>query len=150
MRGGAIVILASLVGAWALGLAEAGSNEEPPPPNVVKPIEPDDSPNYDIKGSSIVEKSDAPRTRNADPSEDADVEPIVDTGDETTDEVDGDPADPTPDSPDPTPDSPDPTPDSPDPTTPPPPTDPPGQPEEECTDLVSVLNCVLDPITSQP
>ena len=92
MRGGAVVILAVLVGAWALGLAEARDKEKSPPPNVVKPIDPDDSRIYDVKQSRVVKKSDAPRTREADPSDAAVIEPIVDTGDESTDDgTDGGP-----------------------------------------------------------
>lgn len=150
MRGGAVAIVAVLVGAWALGLAEAGDEDKSPPPNVVKPVDPGDSPTYDIRRSKSVEKSDAPRTRQPDPTQQAVVESIVDTADDPT----PDSVDPTPDSVDPTPDAPDPGWDPQDPSTPPPPSNPPSnppnEPEEECTDLVSVLNCVLDPITGQP
>ena len=148
MRGGAVVILAALVGAWALGLAEAGDNEKSPPPNVVKPIDPDDSPLYDIQRSSVVKKSDAPRTRQPDPSDarSSSRSRTPPTRPRRTAATGPDPRRARTRRP-------------PLPTrrrtprirpTPQPPTNPPGEPEQECTDLVSVLNCVLDPITGQP
>ncbi len=147
MRGGAVVILAALVGAWALGLAEAGGKDEKsPPPNVVQPNDPGDSQVYNIQRSRVVEKSDAPRTREPDPSDAAVDEPIG-----TSEEPEGDGGDSTPTGTDPT------TPAEPDPSldpgpspTPQPPSNPPNEPEQECTDLASVPDCVLDPITGQP
>lgn len=150
MRGGAVVILAALVGAWALGLAEAGGKEKSPAPNVVKPNDPEDSRTYDIRRSRAVEKAEGPRTKKPDPSDAAVNEPVVNTSEEPVDDGDTTPTgtDPTaPAEPDPSLD-PDPGP-GPSPT-PPPPTNPPTQPEQECTDLASVVDCVLDPVTSQP
>src|SRR5690349_15303489 len=148
MRGGAVAIVAALVGAWALGLAEAGDKgDDAPPPNVVQKDDRNDAPDYEVKRSGVVDKAEERRTRDADPTQDAGIEQVVDTVD-TTDEdsiVDGGDTDPSP-SDDPTPDSPDSgwEPDD-DPTTPTqPPTNPPTQPEDECTDLMSSLNCVID------
>lgn len=148
MRGGAVVILAALVGAWALGLADAEEKEKTPP-NVVQPADdPDDGPSYDIKGSDAVKKAKEQRTRDADPTQDAGIQSIADTGDDPTDSVASDPTTPTGADPT-TPASPDPSWDPDDPTHTPnppsnPPSNPPTEPEEECTDLASTLNCVID------
>ena len=147
MRGGAVIIVTALVGAWALGLADAEEKEKTPP-NVVQEADPDDQPSYDIKGADAVEKAEERRTREADrtdSTQDPGIQSIADTADDPTSSA----PDPTPSGADPTTPTSDPDWDPDDPTHTPnppsnPPSNPPNQPEEECTDLVSGLNCVLD------
>jgi hypothetical protein len=158
LRGVAVAVLAVLVAAWAFGLAKIGGDPSPAASPPAPPVsESSFSPAvFDIVGSIVVEKEKVRRTRDA-TSEDALTDPSTDAFDEPTDA----PGTPAPTSPDPTSPEPsdepsDPPPSPPTPSNPPtnppanPPTNPPAPPAEECTDLLDILDCVLDPITGSP
>lgn len=141
LRGGVVAVIAFLVGAWALGLAEL-SDSAPSREKATIPESPEESPAYDIRNAIVVEKARERRTRDADPTQ----EPSTDAP-EATDDGSSTPTEPSPDptSPGPSPSDP---PDSDGPT--PTPSDPPSQPDDECTDLGGAVNCMLSPITSHP
>lgn len=147
LRGVAVAVFAVLVGAWAMGFAPA-EDTPPPPENVVSPVSPDRSRAPDGKRSTGPERMKPKRAREATPSQAASTE----SPDTVAEPTDDDPSTSAPTSPDPTSDSPEPS-DGPSdsPTRPPQtPSNPPTHPEEECTDLGGVLNCVLEPITDRP
>lgn len=156
MRGGAVVILGALVGAWALSFAQP-DEEEKPAPNVVQTEDPDDGRTYDVQRAGYVKKAKKKRADKPEQTEDAAetaVEQATDAATTAPPPSTTDP-DPTPTGSDPTtPAGPKPTKPTKPPKTPGPspnqPTNPPTQPGQECTDLISVINCVLDPITGRP
>ena len=138
LRGVAVTVFAVVVGAWAVGLAQLGNGS---PPNE-KPSTPASS---DDPDSIVLEKPTPPRKREADPSREGRTGPRADTTGAPADDATGTPTQPstTPTSDPPSP-SQEPSDPSPQPQTP---SSPPSEPPDECTDLV---DCVLDPITSQP
>ncbi|HYH10862.1 MAG TPA: hypothetical protein VD789_00810 [Thermomicrobiales bacterium] len=150
LRGGAVAVFGVLVGAWGVGFADLGdtkaSSEKPPAAE-----SPDDQPTLDDKRWVVHPEAKKPRrTRDAEVAQAVLTEDDPETAEEPAADPTDPPASPTP-STDPDPSfSPDPAP-TPGPSNPPtsPPTNPPG-PGEECTDLSSVLDCALDPITGQP
>ena len=147
LRGGAVTVLTALVGAWAVGLAEVGDSGPPGGRNTA-PATADDSPRPVIHRAIVVKRAEPRRTRGTDPSQAASTEAGPDAAEDPATEV---PSASGPTSEAPTPDPSDPSDPSPDPSpTPDPPSSPPSQPGEECTDLVSVIDCALDPITGQP
>lgn len=145
LRGGVVAVIAFLVGAWALGLAEL-SDSAPSREKVTSPESPEESPAYDIRNAIVVEKARQRRTRDADPTQEPGTEPSTDAA-EPTDDAPSTPGEPSPDptSPGPSPSDP---PDSDGPT--PTPSDPPSQPGDECTDPGGAVDCLLSPITSHP
>jgi hypothetical protein len=141
LRGVTVAVFAVLVGAWAVGVAELGDSS-PPADKSHAPVSRDEAAVSDRQDSTVAEKTKPRHTRDADPTQEALAEPSPDT----TETIPDAPA-PTGTTPDPS----DPT-DEPSDSTPPShaPSTPPSQPTDDCTELVGVLNCVLDPITGHP
>ncbi len=154
VRGAVVTVLAVLVGAWAVGVVGLGGSPSPAAERE-RPATPQSSTVPDDQRRSG--RQEAPRrTRKADRSEDAVIQPISDTDVDPTADAPTTPAPTGPGSPHPSDDPSDsPSPSNP-PTNPPghppshPPSQPPGQPADDCTDLSDALDCVLDPITSSP
>lgn len=145
LRGSAAAIFGLLVGAWAVGLA--GADEAASPVDKLSiPASPDSSSVPVSERSTDRESGKFRRTRALRPSPDGLTEPSQDVAD---DPASDDPATPDPTSPDPspTPQGPSQPPDSP---PPPPPSNSPNQPDDECTDLGSTVDCALDPFTGGP
>lgn len=140
-------VLAVLVGAWAVGVTRPGdtaaSKEDTSSPS------PSDSPtDSDDDPFEIVETTDPGATSSATPSEDASAEAtpgaVVPVADEPA---------PAPATPEPVPvATPKPPAQTPKPSTRPTPTPTPSptQPANGCTEWTGVVDCILDPITSQP
>jgi hypothetical protein len=146
LRGGAVAVIAALVGAWAVGLAGAGDSG-PPGGRHATAATSDDPPRPVIHRAIVVKRAEPRRTSGTDPSPAAFTEAGPDAAEEPATEL---PSAPGPTSDATTPDPSDPS-LSPDPSpTPDPPSSPPSRPGEECTDLVSVVDCALDPITGRP
>ena len=150
IRGAVVTALAVLVAAWAVGIVGLGDSPSPAAERV-RSTTPESSTTPDDQ--RWAGRQETPRrTRKADPSKDAVVEPIADTADDPTTDAPTTPAPTSPNTPDPS-DEPS---DSPSPSDPPssppsnPPSTPPSPPDEECTDPSDVLDCVLDPITGGP
>lgn len=147
LRGSAVAVVAVLVGAWALGLAELGEAPSAPA-NVTTPVSPDNSRNPDAQRSAGPEKAKPRRNRDgASPSESSPstvVEPAADVP--GTEAPPSSTHTPSPTDPSGQPSNPPP------PTHPPthPPSNPPSQPSDDCDDLTEVLDCVLNPVTGRP
>ncbi|MCX6398352.1 MAG: hypothetical protein NTX33_00280 [Propionibacteriales bacterium] len=145
LRGCAAAVLAVLVGAWALGVANGGDSSSPkkeagdPAPadtSSVASDEPSAVETTEPEGASTTDATE-------DTTEDAVDEPTPDTV-ESPGEVAGIVETQTPSAkPKPRPAS-----QTPKPSNTPTPT--PSQPADECTDLAHVLDCVLAPITTKP
>lgn len=146
IRGIAVVVVAMLAVAWAVGVADLGSSS-PPSDGPSGPPSPEPSTRID-DGTPVVqerptprptEKPPPPRRQTADPSPDT-VEPVGVL-----------PTTPAPPTPSPSTEAPgsfeSPSQHSPSPHEP---SDPPGQPSDDCTELLAVVDCVLDPITGHP
>ncbi len=148
VRGVAVAVLAVLLGAWAVGVSglresDGASPERDTPTSPERSQAPDVEPAVDDEGDTVK----PPRIRKVDRTRDAADEPSRET-DEPAGDVPASPS-PTegPPTADPTVKDEDPS-DQPPP--PPPPTTPPTDPSDECTDLLGVLDCVLDPVTAGP
>lgn len=151
VRGAVAAVLAVLAAAWVLGIAGLGSG------TTAKDKDEADGPKpADVSTTSgsdplvIVETTDPQSAADetspsANPSEDAADDPSTEAVEVAADEPSRVPvksdSKPTP-KPSPSP--------KPTPTPRPSPTPTPTQPAQECTDLVSVVDCILAPITTKP
>ena len=145
LRGTAAAVFAVLLGAWAVGVSglrdSDSPSEERPPATPGSSTAPEDE-------RSVVRGNGKPlRPRTTDRPRDEVRKPRPDTDDPTPSDS---PGTPPPRSPDPTPDAPAPTEDPPKSPEPPGPSDPPDTPTDDCTDLPSAIDCLLDPVTGQP
>jgi len=147
LRGAAVAVFAALVGAWSVGLVDLGdkpaSTEKP-----AVPVPPDSDPASHGQRSNVLDRAKPRRTRETRVTPVALTEPSPTSTDDPTDAAPGTPS-PTSTAPDPDPSDPS---DEPPSSTPPPqtPNNPPSSPANECTDLASVVDCALDPITGRP
>jgi hypothetical protein len=144
-RGIVIAVVAVLAGAWTVGVSGLRGSDSPsddrPPASPESSVAPEnDGP---VARGNVKPPRETKKSRSKDPI----TEPVVDADDRPATDA---PTTPPPETPDSTPDSPDVPDDPPDSPTPPTPSDPPSEPSDECTDLLSTLDCVLDPITGHP
>ena len=157
LRGAAVAVFGVLVGAWTGGLV--GTGETAPPASKPNNVVSSEAPAADDEDPVVFEQARLRRARDRGASRSALTEPSPSATATPTDRA-SDPTTSGPTSDAPTPDEPSPS-DEPsdkpsdkptDPATPsePGPSSPPTQPSEECTELVEVLDCVLDPITGGP
>ncbi len=145
VRGITIAVCAVLAGAWTVEVS--GLRDSDSPSEERRPIAPESSIPPELDPPADHEKVRSPRPTEKPRSRDSDTEPIVDADNEPTSD---DPSSPASETPGPTPDSP-PGPEGPsDPPAPPTPSDPPDEPSDQCTDALSVLDCVLNPVTGHP
>lgn len=145
IRGVVVAVVAVLVGAWGVGVS--GLRDTDKPSEDRPPASPDRSIAPEFDSSVVRDKAKAPRADKKDQPEDAATEPNLDAGNAPADDA---PVKPAPETTDPTPDSPGGSQGPEDPPPPPPPSDTPNQPTDECTDLLSTIGCVLDPIVPDP
>jgi hypothetical protein len=146
VRGIVVGIVAVLSCAWAVTVAGVGDSGSPAAERTT-PASPDSSKAPEPQRSVVVEKLKPRRANKPTRSRDAGTDPSPDATDEPADDA---PTTPPPTSGHPTQDPPDPSDDPTDSPPPPDPSDPPSEPSDECTDLASVIDCVLNPITAQP
>jgi hypothetical protein len=146
VRGAVAAVVAVLVGAWAVGVSGLGDSRSPTTDRTT-PASPDSSRVPEVERPAVRERVKPRRARKAARNRDAVTERSPDSADEPADDA---PRTSAPKSPHPTPD-PTGTSDEPsDPPPPPAPSDPPSQPSDDCTDLVAVIDCVLNPVTAHP
>lgn len=149
VRGAVAAVLAVLAAAWVLGIAGLGSGTTAKGKDEADGPKPADvSTTSGVDPLVVVETTDPQSVADetspsANPSEDAADDPSTEAVEEADDEPSRVPAKsgskPKP-SPSPKPSS----------TPRPSPTPTPTQPAQECTDLVTVVDCILAPITTKP
>lgn len=149
VRGAVAAVLAVLAAAWVLGIAGLGSGTTAKGKDEADGPKPADvSTTSGVDPLLVVETTDPQSAADetspsANPSEDAADDPSTEAVEEADDEPSRVPAKsgskPKP-SPSPKPSS----------TPRPSPTPSPTQPAQECTDLVTVVDCILAPITTKP
>jgi hypothetical protein len=146
VRGIVVAIVAVLAGAWAVGVSGLGDSGSPTAERTT-PASPDSSRAPEDERAAVLEKVKPRRPQRTGRSQDAVSEPSPDVADDPADDA---PSTPPPTSAHPTPDPPGPSDDPSDSPRPPTPSDPPSEPSDECTDLASVIDCILNPVTANP
>lgn len=151
LRGAAAAILLMLVGSWVVGVAGRG-DDSPASERAEDPVPADTPTPEELDPSALVETASPTPSADATPSEDplevetpGAVVPVAEDGPRSP-EQQGPASTPKPPKPTPTRSS---TP-TPKPTPKPTPTPSPTQPSNGCTDLSTVVDCVLAPVTTRP